>query len=60
MKDAIRRLVELGLKVKAKYDYVLWTEILRQAQYAQASAGTDDLPTTGHIPLPKRRPVPRP
>jgi hypothetical protein len=34
--------------------------ILRRAQYAQASAGTDDSSITGHIPLPKRRPVPRP
>jgi hypothetical protein len=34
--------------------------ILRRAQYAQASAGTDEPPITGHIPLPKRRPTPRP
>jgi hypothetical protein len=34
--------------------------ILRRAQYAQASAGTDEPPITGHIPLPKRRPIPRP
>jgi hypothetical protein len=34
--------------------------ILRQAPYAQASAGTNELPITGHIPLPKRRPIPRP
>jgi hypothetical protein len=33
--------------------------ILRRAQYAQASAGTDEPPITGHIPLPKRRPIPR-
>jgi hypothetical protein len=32
------------------------TAILRRAQYAQAAAGT---PITGHIPLPKRRPIPR-
>jgi hypothetical protein len=32
--------------------------ILRQAPYAQASAG--ELPITGHIPLPKKRPIPRP
>jgi hypothetical protein len=36
------------------------TAILRQAPYAQASAGTNELPLTGHIPLPKRRPIPRP
>jgi hypothetical protein len=34
--------------------------ILRRAQYAQASAGADEPPITGHIPLPKRRPTPRP
>jgi hypothetical protein len=34
--------------------------ILRRAEYAQASAGTDEPPITGHIPLPKRRPIPRP
>ena len=34
--------------------------ILRRAQYAQAFAGTDEPPITGHIPLPKRRPIPRP
>jgi hypothetical protein len=33
--------------------------ILRRAQYAQASAGTDEPPITGHIPLPKGRPIPR-
>jgi hypothetical protein len=31
--------------------------ILRRAQNAQASA--DEPPITGHIPLPKRRPIPR-
>jgi hypothetical protein len=34
--------------------------ILRQTPDAQASAGTNELPITGHIPLPKRRPIPRP
>ena len=29
--------------------------ILRQAPYAQASAGTNEIPITGHIPLPKGR-----
>jgi hypothetical protein len=33
--------------------------ILRQAAYAQASAG-NELQITGHIPLPKRRPIERP
>jgi hypothetical protein len=33
--------------------------ILRRAEYAQASAGIDAPPITGHIPLPKRRPIPR-
>jgi hypothetical protein len=32
--------------------------ILKQAPDAQASA--DEPPITGHIPLPKRRPIPRP
>jgi len=32
--------------------------ILRRAENAQASA--DEPPITGHIPLPKRRPIPRP
>ena len=34
--------------------------ILRRLPDAQASAGTNKLPITGHIPLPKRRPIPRP
>ena len=34
--------------------------ILKRAPEAQASAGTDEPPITGHIPLPKRRPIPRP
>jgi hypothetical protein len=34
--------------------------ILRRAPYVQASVGTSELPITGHIPLPKRRPIPRP
>jgi len=33
--------------------------ILKQAPDAQASAGTNELPITGHIPLPKRHPIPR-
>jgi hypothetical protein len=33
--------------------------ILRRAQYAQAAADSNQLPITGHIPLPKRRPIPR-
>jgi hypothetical protein len=33
--------------------------ILRQAPDLQASAGTDELPIIGHIPLPKSRPIPR-
>jgi hypothetical protein len=32
--------------------------IIRRAAYAEASASGP--PTTGHIPLPKRRPLPRP
>jgi hypothetical protein len=35
------------------------TAILRRAQNAEAAAGTDEPPITGHIPLPKRRPIPR-
>jgi hypothetical protein len=35
------------------------TAILRRAPDAQASAGTNELPITGHIPLPKRHPIPR-
>ena len=34
--------------------------IQKQAPEAQASAGADESPITGHIPLPKRRPIPRP
>jgi hypothetical protein len=34
--------------------------ILRRLPAAQADAGTVELPITGHIPLPKRRPIPRP
>jgi hypothetical protein len=34
--------------------------ILRQLPGAQASAGTNELPITGRIPLPKRRPRPLP
>jgi hypothetical protein len=33
--------------------------ILRRLPEAQASARTDELPIVGHIPLPKRRPIPR-
>jgi hypothetical protein len=33
--------------------------ILKRLPEAQASARTDELPFTGHIPLPKRRPIPR-
>jgi hypothetical protein len=33
--------------------------ILRQLPDAQASAGTKEPPIIGHIPLPKRRPIPR-
>jgi hypothetical protein len=34
--------------------------ILKLAPDAQASAVVNEPPITGHIPLPKRRPVPRP
>jgi hypothetical protein len=34
--------------------------ILRQAPDSQASAGVSEPPTAEHIPLPKRRPLPRP
>ena len=33
--------------------------ILKRLPDAQASAGTDGPPIAGHIPLPKRRPIPR-
>jgi hypothetical protein len=33
--------------------------ILRPLSDAQASARTNELPILGHIPLPKRRPIPR-
>ena len=33
--------------------------ILRRLPDAQAAAGTVGPPITGHIPLPKRRPIPR-
>lgn len=34
--------------------------ILKKAPDSQASARTTGLPITGHIPLPKRRPIARP
>jgi hypothetical protein len=34
--------------------------ILKRAANAQASAGADQPPIAGHIPLPKRRPISRP
>jgi len=34
--------------------------ILRRAPTAQASASADELPITGRIPLPRKRPIPRP
>lgn len=33
--------------------------ILKHAPDAQASAGINELPIAGHIPLPKKRPIPR-
>jgi hypothetical protein len=33
--------------------------ILKRLPDAQASARTDEIPIIGHIPLPKRRPIPR-
>jgi hypothetical protein len=33
--------------------------ILRPLSSVQASARSDELPIMGHIPLPKRRPIPR-
>ena len=33
--------------------------ILKRLPDAQASARTDELPIIGHVPLPKRRPIPR-
>jgi hypothetical protein len=33
--------------------------ILRPLSNAQAASRIDELPITGHIPLPKRRPIPR-
>jgi hypothetical protein len=34
--------------------------ILRKAPTAQASASNEGLPITGRIPLPRKRPIPRP
>jgi hypothetical protein len=34
--------------------------ILRQVPIAQASASADELPMKGRIPLPRKRPIPRP
>jgi len=34
--------------------------ILRQVPIAQASASADQLPLKGRIPLPRKRPIPRP
>jgi hypothetical protein len=33
--------------------------ILKRASYAEAAASTGEPQITGHIPLPKRRPIPR-
>ena len=33
--------------------------ILKRLPDAQASVPTDELPIIGHVPLPKRRPIPR-
>jgi len=33
--------------------------ILRRAPTAQASASADEIPITGRIPLPRKRPIPR-
>jgi hypothetical protein len=33
--------------------------IQKRSPDAQASAGADEPPITGHIPLPKKRPIPR-
>jgi hypothetical protein len=33
--------------------------ILRRAPTAQASANADEIPITGRIPLPRKRPIPR-
>jgi hypothetical protein len=35
-------------------------EILKRAANLQASVGTGDLPISGKVPLPRRRPIPRP
>jgi len=34
--------------------------ILRRAPTAQASASANEIPITGRIPLPRKRPIPRP
>ena len=34
--------------------------ILRRTPLAQASASADEIPITGRIPLPRKRPIPRP
>lgn len=36
------------------------TAIIRQLPNAQADVGISERPITGHIPLPRRRPIPRP
>jgi hypothetical protein len=46
-------------KAKAAFERAA-AEILKQLPAAQASAGTVGLPITGRIPLPKKRPLPRP
>jgi hypothetical protein len=46
-------------KAKAAFERAA-AEILRQLPAAQASAGNIGLPITGHIPLPRRRPIPKP
>ena len=34
--------------------------ILRRAPTVQATASADEIPITGRVPLPRRRPIPRP
>jgi hypothetical protein len=50
-----------SVKEKAAVAYLEAAQaILRRAPTAQASASADELPITGRIPLPRKRPIPRP
>jgi hypothetical protein len=58
-RDATGNAASIGQDRSAE-DFLRTAEaILRPLSSAQASARPDDLPIVGHVPLPRRRPIPR-